>query len=198
MDKKQKILLILIGFCMLAVIGVLAFQIFMPKPEIKADDIEVSERTQQEVPADTDVKTKEFVNIYFIGRNEHKEEVYKAVKREYDKEIDGSKFKFAVYSLVNGPKPEEQKKGIYSEIPRDAQIINIKEGTESIIVNMNSAFVNGGGADSLYKRLYQLIKTVKLNSTVPVYLYIEGEKAEVIGGEGIMITQPLSNASLEN
>lgn len=198
MNKKQKIFLVIIGICMLAVIGVIAFQIFMPKPEIKAEDIEVSQRTQEESPADVNSKSKEYVNVYFIGKNEHNEEVYKAVKREYSKDIDGSKVKFAVYALLNGPKMEEQKKGIYTEIPRDAEVINIKEYPESVIVNLNSAFVYGGGADSLYKRLYQLIKTVKLNTLLPVYLYIDGHKAEVIGGEGIMITQPLSNSSLEN
>ena len=197
MDKRQKVLLVLIGICMLAVIGIIAFQIFMPKPEIKADDIEVSQRTQEETPADTDVNAKEFVNIYFIGKNEHNEEVYKAVKREYSKDVDGSKIKFALNALITGPKLEEMKKGIYSEIPRDAEIINIKEFSDSVIVNLNSAFVSGG-ADSLYKRLYQLIKTAKLNTTLPVYLYIDGHRADVIGGEGIMITQPLSNASLEN
>ena len=67
-----------------------------------------------------------------------------------------------------------------------------------ILVNLNSSFVNGGGADSLYKRLYQLIKTVKLNSQLPVYLYIDGHKADVIGGEGIMLSQPLGDNSLEN
>lgn len=198
MNNKQKILLVLIGICMLVVIGVVAFQIFMPKPEIKADDIEVSQRSQEEVQADSDAKVKEFVNVYFIGKNEHNEEIYKAVKREYSKDIDGSRIKFAVYSLLGGPKPDELKKGIYTEIPRDAEVINVKEGSDSIIVNLNSSFVNGGGADSLYKRLYQLIKTVKLNTTLPVYLYIDGQRADVVGGEGIMLTQPLSNASLEN
>jgi spore germination protein GerM len=197
MDKRQKILLVLIGICMLAVIGVVAFQIFMPKPEIKAEDIEVSQRTQEEAQADTNTVTKEFVNIYFIGKNEHNEEIYKAVKREYCQDVDGSKVKFAVYSLIRGPKPEEQKKGIYSEIPRETQVISIKEFPDSIIVNLSSPFVYGG-ADSLYKRLYQLIKTVKLNTTIPVYLYIDGQRADVVGGEGIMITQPLSNSSLEN
>ena len=58
-------------------------------------------------------------------------------------------------------------------------------------------FENGGGTDSIYKRLYQLIKTAKRNTDKPVYLYIEGNKAEVIGGEGIMINQPLNEKSLE-
>ena len=62
---------------------------------------------------------------------------------------------------------------------------------------MSSDFENGGGTDSLYKRIYQIIKTAKRNTTKPVYLYIEGNKADVIGGEGIMITQPLNDNSLD-
>lgn len=200
MNRNQKLLLIFIGLCMLAVIGVVAFNVLMPKPEpIKPDDIEVSQRSVAEERTEkVEEKSKEFVNVFFIGRNENNEEVYKAVKRVYNKNVDGSKIRFAVYTLVKGPKAEEIRKGVYSEIPSEAQVINVKEQPEQVIVNLNSAFVNGGGADSLYKRLYQLIKTVRQNSDLPVYLYIDGQKADVIGGEGIMITQPLSNSSLDN
>ena len=200
MNKNQKLLLVFIGFCMLAVIALVAFNIFMPKPEVQPNDIEVSQRSQEEEPADArnDENEKVYVNVYFIGRNENDEEVYKAVKRVYNKDVDGSKIKFALYSLIGGPKPNERQKGVDTEIPSASQIINIQESSEKIIVNLNSAFVNEGGADSLYKRLYQLIKTAKLNSSVPVYLYINGQRADVIGGEGIMLSQPLSNSSLEN
>ena len=44
MNKNQKMLLLLIGFCMVLVVGLVAFNVLMPKPEIKADDVEVSER----------------------------------------------------------------------------------------------------------------------------------------------------------
>lgn len=199
MNKNQKILLIFIGFCMLAVVGLVAFNVLMPKPEVKPDQIEVSERSIQEDEAEpADTKEKEYVNVYFIGKNEHNEEVYKAVKRVYNKEIDGSKVKFAINSLVRGPKQEERQKGVYTEIPSGSEIINITEQSDKVIVNLNSAFVNGGGTESLYKRLYQLIKTVKLNSKLPVYLYIDGHQADIVGGEGIMLTQPLSNSSLDN
>ena len=62
---------------------------------------------------------------------------------------------------------------------------------------MNSTFEQGGGTESIYKRLNQIIKTAKMNTDKPVYLYLDGNKAEVIGGEGIMITQPLNDKSLE-
>ena len=199
MNKNQKILLIFIGFCMLAVVGLVAFNVLMPKPEVKPDQIEVSERSIQEDEAEpADTKEKEYVNVYFIGKNEHNEEVYKAVKRVYNKEIDGSQIRFAVNELIKGPKQEERAKGVYTEIPSDSEVINISELSDKVIVNLNSAYVTGGGTDSLYKRLYQLIKTVKLNSKLPVYLFIDGQRADVVGGEGIMLSQPLSNSSLAN
>ena len=201
MDKNQKLLLLFIGFCMLVVIGVLAYNVFMPKPEIKPDDVQVSERSvAEEVMGNENTEKKEdqYVNIYFIGKNENNEEVYKAVKRVYNKEIDGSQIRFAVNELIKGPKQEERAKGVYTEIPSDSEVINISELSDKVIVNLNSAYVTGGGTDSLYKRLYQLIKTVKLNSKLPVYLFIDGQRSYVVGGEGIMLSQPLSNSSLEN
>ena len=201
MDKNQKLLLLFIGFCMLVVIGVLAYNVFMPKPEIKPDDVQVSERSvAEEVMGNENTEKKEdqYVNIYFIGKNENNEEVYKAVKRVYNKEIDGSQIRFAVNELIKGPKQEEHAKGVYTAIPSDSEVINISELSDKVIVNLNSAYVTGGGTDSLYKRLYQLIKTVKLNSKLPVYLFIDGQRADVVGGEGIMLSQPLSNSSLEN
>ena len=199
MSKKQKWFLVVTGILMLVVLAVIAFQVFMPKPEIKPNDIEVSERNVEEQEVEKpEVESKEYVNIFFIGKNEHNEEVYKAVKREYAADVDGSKIRYAVYSLIGGPKAEEKEHGVYSEIPPYSQVINITEKADKVIVNLNSAFVNGGGADSLYKRLYQLIKTVKQNSDLPVYLYLDGQRADVVGGEGLMITQPLSKSSLEN
>ncbi len=201
MNKNQKVLLLFIGFCMIVVIGIIAFQVFMPKPDITPDQVKVSERSvQEEVVEDPKVEAveKEYVNVYFIGKNEHNEEVYKAVKREYNKDIDGSKIKYSVNSLIRGPRPEEKQRGVYTEVPASSEVINITEQPDKIIVNLNSSFVMGGGTESLYKRLYQLIKTVNLNSKIPVYLYIDGQRADVVGGEGIMLSQPLTNSSLDN
>lgn len=160
----------------------------------------VIEEPQVQVPPEEDekpVKEKVYVNIFFIGQNANKEEVYKAVNREYDETVDGSKIKFALKSLILGPRQDEIAKGVYSEIPAGTRIISINETPDKVVINLNSAFENGGGTDSIYKRLYQLIKTAKRNTTKPVYLYIEGNKADVIGGEGIMITQPLDDNSLD-
>ena len=90
MNKNQKVLLVFIGFCMCIVVGLIAFNVLMPKPDVQPDDIQVSERSIEEEEAQQpETKAKEYVNVYFIGKNEHNEEVYKAVKRVYNKDIDG-------------------------------------------------------------------------------------------------------------
>jgi spore germination protein GerM len=65
------------------------------------------------------------------------------------------------------------------------------------MIDLTSAFESGGGTDSTYRRVRQLIKTANANTKLPVYLYINGKQASVIGGDGIMIKQPLNERSLD-
>ena len=65
MNKTQKFLLMFIGICMLLVIGLIAFNVFMPKPEITAGDVNVSERSvQEEVVEDPQQKSQEVAKEY--------------------------------------------------------------------------------------------------------------------------------------
>ena len=198
MDIKEKLLLVVIGALMFFVAVRYGMTAFTPNV-IEPESVQVSERTSEEEEAQKpDEIEKIYVNVFFIGQNENHEEVYKAVKREYNPEIDGnSKLKYAMDSLITGPKQTERAKGVYTEIPESTDLIYVKEFPDKAIVNLSSEFETGGGTDSLYKRLYQVIKTAKRNSDVPVYLYIEGKRADVIGGDGIMLSQPLSDRSLD-
>lgn len=195
MDKKQKIGLTLL------IIGTLAFIkiAFFSNPEmpVKEEQKTAEEQpTQQKEEENLDIP-KSYVSVYFIGQNSNKEEVYKIVKREYSAKTDGTKLRFSIENLLNGPSEKEKAKGIYSEIPQGTKLISIEETPTKIVINLSRDFEQGGGTDSLYKRLYQLIKTSNKNTALNVYLYINGKQANVIGGEGIMINQPLNEKSLD-
>ena len=43
----------------------------------------------------------------------------------------------------------------------------------------------------------QIIKTANSNTKLPAYLYVNGHQANVIGGEGVMVKQPLNERSLD-
>ena len=184
----------------LLVIGTLAFIriAFFPNAEKPAKEqsaqedqtAKPTEETNEDVP-------KSYVNIYFVGQNKNKEEVYKIVKREYQAEKDGTKLNFSIKNLLQGPSEKEKAKGIYSEIPQGTKLISLKETPNKIVINLSGEFEQGGGTEGLYKRLYQIIKTANKNTTLDVYLYINGKQADVVGGEGIMLNQPLNEKSLE-
>ena len=199
MKKNERVFLGITAIIMVSVCCLLGLRMLYHNDnnisgEIISEPLQPKEQEEIQKPEPVE---KVYVNVFFIGQNDAKEEVYKAVNREYNKDTDGSKIKFAIQSLISGPKSDEKAKGVYSEIPAGTKIISITETSDKVIVNLNSAFETGGGTESIYKRLFQLIKTAKRNTNKPVYLYINGSKAEVIGGEGIMITQPLSDTSLD-
>jgi spore germination protein GerM len=200
--KKQQLLIILGGLfiVILSVVIGLAFlsPIFKNRdnegPGVVAELPQVNPDEQEEQPEEQ--KPKDFIQVVFIGKNSGGDEVYKVVKREYDANIDGSKLRFAISSLIMGPIQTEKATGIYSEVPTSTNILHVYDNEDKVIVDLSSGFVYGGGTESVYKRLFQLIKTITRNTEKPAYLYIDGRQADVIGGDGIMITQPLSENSI--
>lgn len=189
MTNNKKVALIIL---ILITVGYVKFAFFSPE-KAPISDVEVSQSEETDVDEE-EVKKKEdtYITVFFIGKNENGEELYRAVKRKYDKTENGQQLSFAVSRLIEGPNQIEREKGIYSEIPTGTKVISVVETDKKAIVNLTSAFDQGGGTDGLYKRLYQLVKTVNKNTKLPVYLYIDNKQADVIGGEGLMINQPLN------
>lgn len=94
--------------------------------------------------------------------------------------------------LLKGPLIAEAKKGIYSEIPANVDLISVKRLDKDVIVDLSSNFGNGGGTNSIANRVKQLSKTVKLHEPHKnIYLYINGKEVEYLGGDGVYIKQPL-------
>jgi spore germination protein GerM len=159
---------------------------------------DVSTQVKQDVNKAKKIRVrKNFVYVTFLGSNKKGQEVYEIVKRPCPA---GKKpgITFAVQSLLAGPNFRESTKGIYSEIPSDVKLISIEETPTKVVINLSDAFENGGGTNGIYERLNQLIKTANRNTEKAVYLNINGKQVDVIGGDGIMVTQPLNSKSLEN
>lgn len=169
----------------------------------KRENIEVTQRSVQEdfsqIPDEISTQNPKkisSVEIFFTKLSGNKD-IYVAVKREKNDESI-SDIKYSIKTLLQGPTVSEKKQGIYSEIPVETKLLSIKETNNKVIINLSSDFEYGGGGDSLYKRVYQLIKTVNRNTTKSVYLYIDNKQANVIGGEGLMLKQPLRKDSLDD
>lgn len=94
--------------------------------------------------------------------------------------------------LLKGPLISETKKGVYSEIPANVDLISVKRTDKDVIVNLSSNFGNGGGTKSITDRVAQVSKTVKIHEPGKnIFLYINGKEVEYLGGDGVYIKQPL-------
>jgi spore germination protein GerM len=122
----------------------------------------------------------------------------RSVNRKCDTSTEKSCFTFAIKQLVSAPTAWERNKGLSSEIPSNTKILSVREGSNNILIDLSPEFESGGGAESIYIRVHQLIKTSQANTKLPVFLYINGKQANVIGGEGIMIKQPLTEKSFND
>ena len=94
-------------------------------PEKTGNHVEISQDEENEATEDEKVSKKAdtYINVFFIGKNENGDELYRAVKRKYDKDENGQQLSFAISKLVEGPNQIEREKGIYSEIPSGTKVI---------------------------------------------------------------------------
>ncbi len=147
-----------------------------------------------EQPSDEKQKDKsKTVKIYITDSNGK----LRSVNRNCNLAVEKSCFEYAIKELISAPTKWEKSKGLNSEIPPDTKILSIREDSRNILIDLSSNFESGGGAESTYTRVRQLIKTANSNTKLPVFLYVNGKQANVIGGEGVMIKQPLNERSLD-
>ena len=97
--------------------------------------------------------------------------------------------------LMRGPSDDEKDLGVFTEIPSNAKLISVKrnEAENSIIINLTKEFGEGGGTQSIQNRIEQIVRTANLYAeSMPIYLYLDGKKAQYLGGEGVYIEQPIN------
>ncbi len=173
-------------------------------PQIELPSIQKEDKKKDEiVKKPTEIPTKKeaaneknTVSIYFLALDSNDNGIYKKVQREIP--IGQNRLEYAINELLKGPNIVEKSTGAYSEIPKTTKLLKIKQNGNKIIIDFSSDFQYGGGTDSVYSRMMQLIKTALANTeNKNIYLYLDGKQVNFIGGEGIMITQPLNEKSLE-
>ncbi|MBD2078929.1 GerMN domain-containing protein [Leptolyngbya sp. FACHB-17] len=85
-----------------------------------------------------------------------------------------------------------------SGVPKGTTLRSLKVKSDSIYVNLSKAFTSGGGSSSMTGRLAQVLYTAtSLNPNAKVFLLVEGKPLTVLGGEGLIVDQPLTRSQFE-
>lgn len=83
-------------------------------------------------------------------------------------------------------------------IPPNTRLLSVTQTPQGVTVDLSQEFTEGGGSSSMIARLGQVIYTASsLDPNQPIWLRVEGAPLTVLGGEGLMIDQPLTRAQFE-
>ncbi|BBA79927.1 hypothetical protein RGRSB_1510 [cyanobacterium endosymbiont of Rhopalodia gibberula] len=97
--------------------------------------------------------------------------------------------KTALENLLAGSKKPKQ----ITTIPQGTELLNLTVDEEGVKIDLSQEFITGGGSASMTGRLAQILYTsTSLDPNTKVWLTIDGQPLEVLGGEGIEIEQPIT------
>ena len=83
-------------------------------------------------------------------------------------------------------------------IPEGTKLLTLDATEEDIKVNLSQEFVSGGGSASMTSRLAQVVYTAtSLDSNSKVWISVEGKPLELLGGEGITVSQPMTRQEFQ-
>lgn len=98
----------------------------------------------------------------------------------------------ALRALLAGPTPEEQRRGLRSEIPDGTALRTARIERGVAAVDLTGAFAHGGGSSSILARVWQIVyTTTQFRGVSAVQITLDGQHVKALGGEGVVIDAPL-------
>ena len=95
----------------------------------------------------------------------------------------------ALQAVLQSPKDNQ----LASTIPTGTQLLSVEQKSDGIYLNLSQEFVEGGGSASMTGRLGQVLYTAtSLEPSAPVWISVEGEPLEYLGGGGLEVQQPMT------
>lgn len=106
----------------------------------------------------------------------------------------------ALLSLLAGPTKEELQSGVRSQLPKGVKLRNVKTNGKIAIVDFSGKLeAYGGGSSRVEGLVAQIVYTATgIPGVEKVWIWEEGQKEVVLGGEGLVLDKPLGRKDLSN
>lgn len=129
------------------------------------------------------------VNIYWVTANKEKLEFLSNTVSVQKSANKNQVLQTALEQLLS----QTPTQPAMSLIPTGTQLLSLKINSQGVYLNLSANFTEGGGSDSMAGRLGQIIYTASsLNPNTPIWISVEGQPLETLGGEGLIIEQPIT------
>jgi hypothetical protein len=92
-----------------------------------------------------------------------------------------------------------QEAGETTAIPDGTEVLAVHREGEVLFVDLSSEFESGGGSLSMQLRVAQIVYTAtQFEGVESVRILIEGEEVDAIGGEGLIVSTPLTRRDFQD
>lgn len=183
---------VIVGLSVAAVgaAGFGAWWALKPQPQTTSS-IPSTPQQQQSLPVPLGAQTAH--TYWLTNTGNHLELVTRAVKVATNKSNDAV-LKAAINKLLAGPTDAD----VSSTIPEGTQLLSLTVQNDGIHVNLSQEFTQGGGSASMSGRVAQVLYTAtSLQPNDKVWINVEGKPLEILGGEGLLLEQPLTRQDFE-
>jgi spore germination protein GerM len=100
----------------------------------------------------------------------------------------------ALDRLIKGPANAD----VTTTIPSETKVNSLKVKPDGVHVDLNKAFTSGGGSTAMQGRLGQVLYTASsLDPNTPIWISVDGEPLKVLGGEGLIVSQPMTREEFD-
>ncbi len=149
-----------------------------------------SQTTQQPSPGSTNQPSQEqAASIFWLKDNGNNLELVPQPLKIAAGEEPNQVLAKAFQALLAGPTEGTDS----TTIPKGTKLLSLKQENDTIHINLSPEFTSGGGSSSMMGRLGQVLYTAtSLNPDAKVYIEVDGEKLDVLGGEGVEVEQPMT------
>lgn len=101
--------------------------------------------------------------------------------------------------LLTGPTAPDEELGATTAIPRATQLLGVERDGSVLRVDLSSEFGSGGGSLSMQLRVAQVVYTAtQFEGIDRARILIDGEEVDAVGGEGVIVSEPLGRRDFQN
>lgn len=139
-------------------------------------------------------KTEQAAQVFWLKDTGSNQELVPQSITTAANEQPSTILKTAFNSLLAGP----QAGDMTTTIPAGTKLRDVKVQPDGIHVNLSEEFTTGGGSAAMTGRVAQIVYTAtSLEPNTKVWIDVEGKPLEVLGGEGLVLEQPLTRQNFE-
>lgn len=137
--------------------------------------------------------TQQAVRVYWLQDTGNSAQLVSNLVR-LKSDIGDRHLEVALKSLLAGP----EDPAISTTIPVGTKLRSVRVDNNGIYVDLSREFTSGGGTTSMTGRLGQIVYTATtLQSDATVWISVEGEPLEYLGGGGLEVAQPITRQIFE-